>query len=394
MKISNIFKRNFNEQPIQQADGSSATSVLFGQFRLDASASSLSAFFAARELISNSIAMLPINIKIKNEIVEDSELSTVFNNSLISKFNLIKAIIQDVIDWGDAVCYIQRGQNDIPVELVYCPRGSYTIDYNENTRKIRYKINFLQSFVEPKDVLHFYKNNQPNGVQGRSITGFANNILELSKATDKAAKNYYSSGCAVNGVLSIKGARRDAKEKARQAFTEVHSGANSSGLVILDDDLDYKPISSNANDSQMLETRLFNVTEIARFFNISPVLLGDLSKSSYNTIEASQREFVTHTLMPYIAMFESEVNRKLTTAQYKDFTIDLNEDFLIKGDSNTISQYYSTLVEKGIMSRNEARRALGLPQLDGLDDIIIPYTKIDDNTIGNNKNTETEKDEK
>lgn len=391
MKISNIFKRNI-QQPIQQAEGSSATSVLFGQFRLDASASTLSAFFGARELISNSIAMLPINIKLNNEIVDDSPLSTIFTNNLISKFNLIKALIQDVIDWGDAVCYIERAQDGTPVGLVYCPRGSYTINYNENTRQLKYKINFFKGFIEPKNVLHFYKNNQPNGIQGRSLTGYANNILELAKATDKAAKNYYSSGCSLFAALTIKGTRKDSKEKARQAFADVHSGNNASGLVILDDDMDYKPISSNANESQMLETRLFNVTEIARFFNISPVLLGDLSKSSYNTIEAAQIEFVQHTLLPYVSMFENEVNRKLITPQYKGFSIDLDEKYLIKGDSTTTAQYYKTLVDGGIITRNEARRSLGLNKLDGLDEIVIPFTNVANNTLTGDKNKQNEDD--
>lgn len=64
----------------------------------------------------------------------------------------------------------------------------------------------------------------------------------------------------------------------------------------------YTPLSGNANETQMLETRLFNVAEISRYFNINPVLLGDLSKSSYNTIEAANLEFLTHTLMPYVSM--------------------------------------------------------------------------------------------
>jgi len=66
--------------------------------------------------------------------------------------------------------------------------------------------------------------------------------------------------------------------------------------------MSYTPLSGNANETQMLETRLFNVAEIARYFNINPVLLGDLSKSSYNTIEAANLEFLTHTLMPYVSM--------------------------------------------------------------------------------------------
>ncbi len=380
MKISNIFKRNNNEYINQQADGSSATSVIFGQFRLDASATSLSAFFAARELISNSIAQLPINIKYDNEIRPDHSLNQLFRNNLISKFNLMKQLIQDVIDWGDAVCYIERAQDGTPINLIYCPRGTYSIEYNENTRKLKYKINYIQRFVEPKDVIHLYKNNISNGVQGRSLVGYANSILELAKSTDKAAKNYYSSGCAITGALSIKGTRKDSKEKARQAFADVHSGSNASGLVILDDDMQYTPISSNANESQMLETRLFNVSEIARFFNINPVLLGDLSKSSYNTIEAANIEFVTHTLMPYITMIECEFNRKLINENV-GFSIDLDERYLIRGDQNSTATYYKTLVDAGIITRNEARRQLGLHELEGLDDIVIPFTNIENNTI-------------
>lgn len=391
MKISNIFKRN-NEYINQQAEGSSATSVIFGQFRLDASATSLSAFFAARELISNSIAQLPLEVKFDNEIDKSHKLNQLFKHNLISKFNLMKEMIQDVIDWGDAVCYIDRAEDGTPIDLVYCPRGTYSIEYNENTRKLKYKINFIQRFVEPKDVIHLFKNNQSNGVQGRSLVGYANSILELAKSTDKAAKNYYSSGCAITGALTIKGSRRDSKEKARQAFSDVHSGNNSSGLVILDDDMDYKPLSSNANESQMLETRLFNVTEIARFFNISPVLLGDLSKSSYNTIEACQIEFVTHTLMPYISMIECEFNRKLISPSEEGFSINLDETYLLKGDKNSTAQYYSILVEKGIMSRNEVRLALGLPEIDGLDEIIIPYTNIANNTLTGDKNNDEKED--
>jgi HK97 family phage portal protein len=391
MKVSNIFKRNIENREVQQQqEGSSATSVIFGQYRLDASATSLSAFFAARELISNSVAQLPIDIKFDNEINKSHKLNQLFKNGLISKFNLMKALIQDVIDWGDAICYIVRAADKTPIELIYCPRGSYSIEYNETTRKLKYKINFLQKFVEPKDVIHLYKNNKANGVEGRSLIGYANSILELAKSTDKAAKNYYSSGCALTGALTIKGTRKDSKEKARQAFADVHSGDNSSGLVILDDDMDYKPLSSNANESQMLETRLFNVSEIARFFNISPVLLGDLSKSSYNTIEAANIEFVTHTLMPYIAMVECEFNRKLILPNEEGFTIDLDETYLIRGDKSSTASYYKTLVEAGIITRNETRIKLGLKPLEGLDAIVIPYTNVNNNKLTDEKNNNDE----
>lgn len=153
----------------------------------------------------------------------------------------------------------------------------------------------------------------------------------------------------------------------------------------------YTPLSGNANETQMLETRLFNVAEIARYFNINPVLLGDLSKSSYNTIEAANLEFLTHTLMPYVSMVQDEFNRKLVKPSEAGITIDLDESYLIKADKDSTAQYLKTLVDSGIITRNEARKQLGYNEMEGCDDLIVPFTNIKDNTIG--KQQENSKNE-
>lgn len=155
--------------------------------------------------------------------------------------------------------------------------------------------------------------------------------------------------------------------------------------------MSYTPLSGNANETQMLETRLFNVAEIARYFNINPVLLGDLSKSSYNTIEAANLEFLTHTLMPYVSMVQDEFNRKLVKPSEAGITIDLDESYLIKADKDSTAQYLKTLVDSGIITRNEARKQLGYNEMEGCDDLIVPFTNIKDNTIG--KQQENSKNE-
>lgn len=394
MEFNNIFKRMFSgrqelrDVPVEQ----NATAVPFCNFYISSNPDTLSAFFAARELISNSIAQLPIHVKYEGEIIKNNR-TKLFYNTLQSKFNLFKEIVQDMIDWGDALCYIERAQDGTPTQLIYYPHGTWQAFYHEPTRRLFYRINGITSDIEPKDVLHFFKNNNNTGVMGRSICSYASKITSLASATDKAASNYYSSGCAINGVLTLKGSRRNSKEAAREAFTAVHSGSNSSGIVILDDETTYQPLSSNANESQMLETRLFNISEIARFFNINPVLLGDLSKSSYNTIEAANIEFVSHTLMPYISLIECELNRKLFRESEEGYVFDIDETYLIKGDKNSTATYYKTLVDSGIITRNEARRGLGLNPLDGLDDIVIPYTNIADNTIHQSDNKESDEQE-
>lgn len=377
------FKKKTEQRSENLSVQNSATSVLFGNFLLDADESTISAFFAAVELISNSIAQLPILIKRNNQAIYDSHLNVLFSRTAMSKFNLLKQLIYDVIIHGNALLYIKRAVDGTPIDLIYCENGTYSIHYYQSKQELYYRIPFIsKKKIEPIDVIHLYKNSF-NGFLGKPISTYARNVISLASSADKAARNYYSSGCAIQGALTIKGARKGAKEQARQAFQETHSGLNSSGLVILDDDMTYTPLSGNANETQMLETRLFNVAEISRYFNINPVLLGDLSKSSYNTIEAANLEFLTHTLMPYVSMVQDEFNRKLVKPSEAGITIDLDESYLIKADKNSTAKYLKTLVDSGIISRNEARKQLGYNEIKGCDDLIVPFTNIKDNTIGN-----------
>lgn len=380
-----ITKRNKQESVQEYPTESSATSLIFGGYRLEDKCTSLSSFYAALELISNSIAQLPLVIKRDNEVDKNHPLNLLFKDMLISKYVFMKMMINDVILYGNAFAYIERAADGTPINLVYCEHGSVSIIYNQKNQEIFYQIPFIggkKQKVEAINVIHLYKDSN-NGVEGRSLITYANQIIKLSQATDKAASKYYSSGCALQGALTIKGARKGAKEQARQAFAETH-GDKGSGLVILDDDMTYTPISSNANESQMLEARTFNVQEIARFFNINPILLGDKDGASYNSIELANIEFVTHTLMPYIIMIEEEFNRKLVKPSETNIRIDLDEKFLMmRGDMKTTSEYLTKLTSGGIITINEARGQLGLSPVEGGDEIIMPYTKIEDNKINN-----------
>lgn len=396
MSFLDIFKRSKEEvrtvADVQQ-DESSATSFVIRGLNPDGPSTSLSPFFAAKELISNSIASLPILVKRDDALDKEHPLNLVFKTGMISKFMLIKKLIEDAIMHGNGYAYIKRAKDGTPTELIYCEKGTCTAFYTQNKRELYYRIPFIsRSRIEPCDVIHVYKTTN-NGVVGDSLIKFAENVLSLSKSTDRAARNYYSSGCAVQGALTIKGARKGSKEQARRAFAETHSGSNASGIVILDDDMSYTPLSSNANDSQMLESRSFNITEIARFFNINPVLLGDLSHSSYSTIEAANIEFVQRTLNPYICILQDEFNRKLVKPSETSITIDFDETKLLGTDKTTMSNYLKTLTSAGILSINEARKILGMAPIEGGDEHIIPFTDINQNKVeGEDEETNSTED--
>ena len=170
--------------------------------------------------------------------------------------------------------------------------------------------------------------------------------------------------------------KNDIRTSWNQAYTN-----GGSGLAILQGNMEYKPIQLSASDSQLLESRSYNVQDIARFFGINPILLGDLSHSSYSTLEAAQQEFLLHTLQPYIVMVEEEFTRKLTKPSEKNIQVNLDETAILKTDKSALAKYYSTLLQNGVLCVNEVRKELGLSPINGGDKHVIPYSKITDNII-------------
>ena len=348
----------------------------------------LSAVYAALSLISNSIATLPIRVKQHKSdsdlVIENHAVEKLFYSMLQTKHTVMKQIILDLYMFGNAFIYIKR-ENNRPVKLIYLQHGDVTVDYKKQQDKVEYNVSNHDSvpkLVKQQDMLHFARDTY-DGVNGRPITFFARDIIDLSGFTQDAAKTFFSSGCNLTGVLQFKGRlREEQKESIRQQWIQIH-GAGNSGLGVIEGDAEYIPISQNSADSQLLESRTFNVSEIARYFNINPVLLGDLSHSSYNTIEDSNIEFVTRTLLPLIDLIENEINRKLITTRNQ--YIDIDETELLKGDRSTLANYYSTLVSNAILTVDEVRVALGYNPMNTeySSSLIVPFTDISQNVLGN-----------
>lgn len=389
--FSNLFKRNKENRelnyvnPYTMGIGLSSTSDSSGY-----KATTLSAIYSAIELISNSIAGMPINVKNKKEnVVTDIDthpLYHLFDNSLTTKFTLVKQMVSDMLLHGNGFAYIERANDGTPIELIYRPLGKVTIDYNEQKQQLYYiDTEMSKKKIEPINMIHILKNSI-DGVHGLGVIHYATRSINLANYTENAASTFFSSGCQIGGILTTDSPRLTEQQRTsiRTAWNEAHGGGKS-GLAILEANMKYQAVNSNAKESQLLESRLYNLQEIARFFNISPTLLGDLSKSSYSTIEASQTEFVMHCLLPIVEMIESELKRKLLKPSEisSGLYIDIDESSIMKATKNEQATYLNTLTSGGIMTVNEARHVLGLNPMEGCDKLIIPYTNIKDNTVNN-----------
>ena len=379
--------------------------LTFGSLVNNQSAMCLSAVYRATELISDSIAMLPIKIQKTNDSgkneMENHPLKVVFgdknNGNLLSKFNLMKLLIQSVILRGNGFAHIQRAEDGTVTGLRYLESHDVIINYDKYKNRLFYQVtvyNGKNMNVEPIDMIHLVKNSY-DGINGLSVLSYAARTIKTSNATEESANHFFQSGCNLSGVLTVQGQlQQKQKDDIRSSWQQAYGGAGS-GLAILQGNMSYQPIQISSKDAQMLESRQFNVEDIARFFGISPVLLGVLDKASLNSIEALQIEFLTHTLQPYVTMIENEFNRKLLKPSERRLNIILETNEILRTDKAAQAQYYSTMLSNGIMNLNEIRKELGLNPIDGGDTNFIPFTDLSQNTVGNdNKEDKPKEDEK
>lgn len=395
----NIFKRNKHKE--ERALTYYSDALNFNNYSSFSAnyAMRLSAVYRAVELISDSIAMLPIFVQFedsdgfKTRYTEHSANKLLNNqpNELMTRYQFIKLMMIDVMLRGNGFAYIRRDDIGNCIELVYLRPDTVTIDYNELTRDLKYRCNTVTGIIEPCNIIHLVKYST-DGVNGVSILQNAKNTLALTSDTEKQASNFFRSGCALAGVLTVQGQLQDKqKEQIRSSWNSAYN-SDGSGLAVLQGNMSYQPISINATDAQLLESRLFNVSDIARFFGLSPVLLGDLSKSSYSTLEQSQLQFLSQTLQPYISMLEQEFSRKIFRPSEINLSVNIDEKALIMTDKAALASYYVQLQQNGLMTANEIRKELGLPAIENGDSTVMQaqYLQQQNNMVNTDVEDDTE----
>ena len=351
---------------------------------------SLSTVYSAVNLISDAIATLPITIKAHNKEgvaeLDQHPLKDIFTSNLTTKYTLFKTILQSVLLKGNAYCYIERKAGKV-VGLRYLQPEDVQVYYRKETKELYYTCSYIGGTqrIMPADLLHFLKYTV-DGVQGISVLSHARRSLNIANQTENTAETFFSSGCNLNGVLKVHSnlSNQQKQDIATSWRTTFGGGNTSGGVVVVSSNMDYQPISVSGEDAQMLQSRQYNVADIARFFNISPVLLGDLSNAGYSTIEATNLQFLSYTLNPYIVMIEEELNRKLVSGG-ENLEINLDETAILRTDKAQQASYYSTLLSMGVLSINEVRRELGLNEVEGGDNHNLAYNDVSKSNIAGNE---------
>ena len=217
--------------------------------------------------------------------------------------------------------------------------------------------------MKPTDILHV-----PglgfDGLVGYSPIAMAKNAIGLAIAAEEYGSKFYANGAAPSGVLEHPGTLKD-PSKVRDSWNEAFGGSsNSHKVAVLEEGLKYTPISISPNEAQFLETRKFQINEIARIFRVPPHMVGDLEKSSFSNIEQQSLEFVKYTLEPWLVRWEQSMARVLISPNNKSqYFIKFNVDGLLRGDYASRMSGYATARQNGWMSANDIRELENLDRI-------------------------------
>ena len=215
-----------------------------------------------------------------------------------------------------------------------------------------------QVALRQDEVFHLIYIPDRSGLVGVNVFENYRRAVELSMTVEQYGKNFFANGANGSGILKHPRQLSDeAYERLRKSFEEKYQGLSNSGKpIILEEGMDYTRLSLSNEDSQFLETRRFQKSEIAAMFRVPPYMLGDMSKSTFNNMEEMSRTFVKYTLDPLARRFESALRMQLLKqSEQSSYYAKFNLNSLMRGDPKTRAEYYRTLLNIGAITPNEVR---------------------------------------
>lgn len=383
-----LFKRKAKarDKPQDKTAGSQYTfymgGTVAGKAVTERSAMQMTAVYSCVRILAEAVAGLPLHFyRYKDdgskEKAIDSNLYHLLHdepNPEMSSFVFRETLMTHLLLWGNAYAQIIRNGKGEVIALYPLMPNKMSVDRDENG-KLYYTYQRSQDegkeagtvTLSTRDVLHI-----PglgfDGLVGYSPIAMAKNAIGLAIATEEYGAKFFANGAAPSGVLEHPGTIKD-PARLRENWNSTFGGsANSGKVAVLEEGMKYTPISISPEQAQFLETRKFQINEIARIFRVPPHMVGDLEKSSFSNIEQQSLEFVKYTLDPWIIRWEQSLNRALLNVdEKKTYFFKFNVEGLLRGDYQSRMNGYAIARQNGWMSANDIRELENLDKISALD---------------------------
>lgn len=337
----------------------------------------LSAVWASVRLIAETIGGLPINayklLPDGTRILDNEhQLAQLFKNKpnrYQNRVEFFETMTMQLCLHGNAYAHIQRGTGGKVVSLL--PLMAEQMEVNlltDGSVVYRYNSGANLAVYAPESIWHLKL--MSNGIVGLSPLSYARNSVGIGIASDDRVKALASNGFKPTGILTIdKLLKPEQREQIRNQFADLASGSGDP-LRVLEAGMAYQQISMNPKDVQLLETRRFQIEDIARFFGVPSVLINDTSASTTwgSGIEQIVQGFYKLGLRPYLERYEASIhNSLLSAADRRNYEFEFDFGALLRGDELTRFQSYKEAINSGFKTINECRQTEGLYPIEGGD---------------------------
>ena len=365
------------DKPVDKA-ADAGYSFLFGRTTSgkpvnERTAMQTTAVYACVRILAEAVASLPLHVY---EYQDDGGKKLVYDHPLyyllhdepnpeMTSFVFRETLMSHLLIWGNAYAQIIRdGAGRVlglypllpdKMEVQRDDRGNIYYVYSRNSDENPMFKEYGNIKLKAEDVLHI-----PglgfDGLIGYSPIAMAKNAVGMTLACEEYGASFFANGANPGGVLEHPGVLKN-PSKVRESWNSVYRGVgNAHKIAVLEEGMKYQQIGIPPEEAQFLETRKFQINEIARLYRIPPHMVGDLDKSSFSNIEQQSLEFVKYMLDPWVIRWEQSLQRSLLLPGEKGkYFIKLNVDGLLRGDYQSRMNGYAVGRQNGWFSANDIR---------------------------------------
>lgn len=373
------------DKPVDKA-ADAGYSFLFGRTTSgkpvnERTAMQTTAVYACVRILAEAVASLPLHVYEYQDdggkkLVHDHPLYYLLHdepNPEMTSFVFRETLMSHLLIWGNAYAQIIRdGAGRVlglypllpdKMEVQRDDKGNIYYVYSRNSDENPTFKEYGNIKLKAEDVLHI-----PglgfDGLIGYSPIAMAKNAVGMTLACEEYGASFFANGANPGGVLEHPGVLKD-PSKVRESWNSVYRGVNNAHkIAVLEEGMKYQQIGIPPEEAQFLETRKFQINEIARLYRIPPHMVGDLDKSSFSNIEQQSLEFVKYTLDPWVIRWEQSLQRSLLLPGEKGkYFIKLNVDGLLRGDYQSRMNGYAVGRQNGWFSANDIREMENMNQI-------------------------------
>jgi HK97 family phage portal protein len=359
----------------------------------------MSAVWGCVRILSESVASLPLLTYMRDGDrrirANDHPLYTLLHdapNGEMTAWTFRVVMMAHLCLRGNAYAEIERDRIGRPIGLWPLPLDQFFVLPKRVSGAICYEVTDRYAGgvkIVPSEQMMHLMGLSLNGLVGLSPIAQARESIGLGLAAEEFGARFYKNGANLGGVLEHPGKLSDeAARKLRESWAARHGGLkNSHKTAVLEEGLTYKPIGINPKDANFIESRNFQVTDIARIFRVPPHMLAQLDRATWSNMEQQSQEFVTHTLGPWLTMWEQAISWKLLSASERSkYFAEFLVDALLRGDTAARYNAYAQGRQNGWLSANDIRIRENMDPVEGGDVYLVPLNMVPADQAGMARN--------